>query len=302
MAVAIPLALAASLLYAVSAVLQQQAASEAPQHMAMRPSLMLHLLRRPRWLLGYAADWSAFGCEALALAFGTLIVVQPLLSMGLLFALLIDARFYGRPLSRLDWIAAGALCFGLIGFILAGAPTGGVDRGAVHDWLVWGSPVVVLVIAGVVLGFRTSGTKRAVLFALTTGAAYGLTAPLTKSTMSLLGDGIPTMLTSWEPYALAVFAGIGMLANQSAFQAGDLTAAMPTQVCTAQIVGVMLGVAVFQEELSTDTVVEWAIVAAAVVAMGYGVFHLARSAGAAEQAGRDGGRQSSRTTSSSPAA
>ena len=65
MAAAIPLALAAALLYAVAAVLQQKSAFEAPQHTAMRPSLMFHLLRQPRWLLAYAADWSAFGCEAL---------------------------------------------------------------------------------------------------------------------------------------------------------------------------------------------------------------------------------------------
>lgn len=252
----------------------------------MRPSLMFHLLRQPRWLLGYAADWSAFGCEAFALSLGSLIVVQPLLSSGLLFALLIDARWFHRPMSRRDWFAAGALTFGLVAFIAAGAPDGGVDRGDVSDWLIWGTPAAVLVVVGIVAGFQTSGTRRAVLFALTTGAAYGLTAALTKSTMSLLGDGIVPVITAWEPYALAAFAGIGMLANQSAFQAGALTAAMPTQVCTAQVIGVALGVAVFQEHLSTDTVLEWAVVALAVGAMATGVIQLARSAGAAEEANR----------------
>ena len=287
MAAAIVLALAAALLYAISAVLQQKAAAEAPQDKAMRPSLMLHLLRQPRWLLGYAADWSAFGCEAIALGLGSLIVVQPVLSSGLLFALLIDARWFHRPMSRNDWLAAGALTVGLVVFIAAGAPAGGVDQAALTTWLAWGTPAVALVVVGVVAGFQTSGTRRAVLFALTTGAAYGLTAALTKTTMSLLGDGVGTALTSWEPYALAAFAGIGMLANQSAFQAGSLTAAMPTQVCTAQVVGIALGVAVFQEHLSTDTIADWAVVALAVAAMGAGVIQLARSAGAAEEATRD---------------
>ena len=287
MAAAIPLALAAALLYAVAAVLQQKSAFEAPQHTAMRPSLMFHLLRQPRWLLGYAADWSAFGCEALALGLGSLIVVQPLLSSGLLFALLIDAHWFHRPMSRNDWLAAGALTVGLVAFIGAGAPKGGVDQAPLSTWLVWGAPAAVLVVVGIVAGFRTSGTRRAVLFALTTGAAYGLTAALTKSTMSLLGDGLGTAITSWEPYALTAFAGIGMLANQSAFQAGSLTAAMPTQVCTAQVIGIALGVAVFQEHLSTNTVFEWTVVALAVAAMAVGVVTLARSAGAAEEAVRD---------------
>jgi hypothetical protein len=287
MAAAIPLALAAALLYAVAAVLQQKSAAEAPQNKAMRPSLMFHLLRQPRWLLGYAADWTAFGCEALALGLGSLIVVQPLLSSGLLFALLIDARWFHRPMSRNDWLAAGALTLGLVAFIGAGAPAGGVDQAPLSTWLTWGAPAVVLVVVGIVAGFRTTGTRRAVLFALTTGAAYGLTAALTKTTMSLLGDGVGTALTSWEPYALTAFAGIGMLANQSAFQAGSLTAAMPTQVCAAQIIGIALGIAVFQEHLSTDTVLEWAVVALAIAAMAAGVIQLARSAGAAEEATRD---------------
>jgi F0F1-type ATP synthase assembly protein I len=284
MAAAIPLALSAALLYAISAVLQQKAAAEAPASKAMRPSLMFHLLRQPRWLLGYTADWAAFGCEAVALGLGSLIVVQPLLSSGLLFALLIDARWFHRPMSRNDWLAAGALTFGLVAFIAAGAPEGGVDQGDLSTWLTWGAPAVVIVVFGVIAGFRTTGTRRAVLFALTTGAAYGLTAALTKTTMSLLGEGIDVALTSWEPYALAAFAGIGMLANQSAFQAGSLTAAMPTQVCTTQVIGVALGIAVFEEHLSTDTALEWAVVVLAIAAMGAGVIQLARSAGAAEEA------------------
>jgi hypothetical protein len=280
---AVVFALAAALLYAVAAVLQQHAAAEVPEHKAMRPSLMLHLLRRPRWLVGYAADWSAFACEAVALGVGSLIVVQPLLSSGLLFALLLDARWFHRPMDRADRAAAGALTFGLVAFILAGRPEGGVDQAPLADWLAWGVPALVMVVFGVAAGLRTSGTARAVLLALATGAAYGLTAALTKSTVSLLGDGLVTAVTSWEPYALAVLAGIGMLANQSAFQAGALAAAMPTQVCTTQVVGIALGVAVFQERLSTDTAGEWVLVVLAVVAMAGGIVRLARSAGTAEQ-------------------
>ena len=40
----------------------------------------------------------------------------------------------------------------------------GVDRGEISDWLVWGTPAAVLVVVGIVAGFRTSGTRRAVLF------------------------------------------------------------------------------------------------------------------------------------------
>jgi hypothetical protein len=278
------LALAAALLYAAAAVLQQRAASEAPQHKAMRPALMFHLLRRPLWLVGYVADWVAFGCEALALGLGSLLVVQPLLATGLLFALPIEAHWSGRGLRGGDWLAAGALCAGLVGFIVLGAPHGGSDQADLGTWAGWGTAAVALVGASIVAGLRTSGTARAVLFALATGTAYGLTAALTKSTVSLFGEGLGAVLTAWEPYALAVMAGIGMLANQSAFQAGSLSAALPTQTCSNQLVGIGLGIVVFHEELAATSALEWAGVVLSIAAMGTGVIMLARSAGAAEDA------------------
>jgi hypothetical protein len=278
---AIAFALVAAFLYAISAVLQQRAAADAPASTAMRPSLVLHLLREPRWLVGYGADWTAFGCEAVALALGSLLVVQPLLSTGVLFALLVDARWSRRPMGPHDRLAAGALTLGLAAFLLGGRPAGGVDQAPLGEWLTWGTPALVLAAVGVVAGFRASGSARAVLFASTTGAAYGLTAALTKTTTSLLGDGLLTALTAWEPYALGALAAVGVLANQSAFQAGALSAALPTQVCTMQVVGIALGVAVFGERLSTDTPAEWALVVAAVAAMTAGIVQLARSAGAA---------------------
>ena len=65
----------------------------------MRPSLLLRLVRRPMWLAGTAADWSGFGLQALALGMGSILVVQPLLCTGLLFALPIGAAWRG-PASR----------------------------------------------------------------------------------------------------------------------------------------------------------------------------------------------------------
>ena len=62
----------------------------------MRPGLLWRLIQRPMWLLGTLADWSGFGLQAIALGLGSLIVVQPLLCTGLLFALPLGAAWQGR--------------------------------------------------------------------------------------------------------------------------------------------------------------------------------------------------------------
>ena len=72
----IVLALLAAVAYAVSSVLEQRAASEVPEEHALRPGLLLRLVRRPMWLIGTLVDWMGFGFQALALGLGSLILVD----------------------------------------------------------------------------------------------------------------------------------------------------------------------------------------------------------------------------------
>ncbi len=248
----------------------------------MRIGLMLHLLRRPMWLAGYAADWGGFGLQAIALGVGSLLVVQPVLVTGLLFALPIGAAWAGRRLSRSDWVAAIVLTAGLAAFLLEGSPTGGADRADIGPWLVCGAVAGPLLGASVVAALRTSGTARAVLLAFATGLCYGMTAALTKTTVSLLSDGLGPAATSWEPYVLAALASLGMIINQSAFQAGALSASLPTLSIVEPIAAVVIGVTLLDERIQASTPLEWVVIAASVAAMTYSVIVLARSAAAAE--------------------
>lgn len=278
-------ALAAALLFAVASVLQQRAASEAPGSGTVRVGLLVHLAKRPMWLAGYAADWAAFGLQAAALGAGSLLIVQPLLVTGLLFALPFAAAWSGRRLGPQDWIAAFALCAGLGTFLLLGSPTGGVDRAPLHDWMLPGG--VVLGVAAVALlgGLRVRGAGRAALLALATGVAYGLTSALTKSSVSLLGDGVVAVFSHWEPYVLIVMAATGMVVNQAAFQAGDLAASLPTLTIAEPIVAAVIGVSVLDERVQAHGVLDWFLIIFALAVMAYGVVVLAvRSAATATPA------------------
>ena len=104
------------MLYAAASVLQQHSASAQPAERSMRLGLLTRLVRNPVWLLGIGADVAGFVLQFIALSTGTLVLVQPLLVVGLLFALPIGAKVDGTRMGWREWSSAVAVCAGLAVF------------------------------------------------------------------------------------------------------------------------------------------------------------------------------------------
>jgi drug/metabolite transporter (DMT)-like permease len=280
---AVLLALGAALAYAAASVLQQREAeadrrADGGGAVGGGVRLVLRLARRPVWLAGLAADGLGYGLQALALGVGELLVVQPVLTSGILFALPISAWWAGRKLSRADFAWAVTLAVGLALFLLLAGTDGGRDFASTDAWLVCAAIAVPLLAICLVAGARAVDTRRAVLFAFTAGAVFGLTAALTKSTVVLIDHHGLGALTHWEPYALVVLGAFGFVVNQRAFQAGSLTASLPTLTVVEPVVAAVVGVTMLHETLPTDGLLEWLAVAASVVAMVVATVALSRSA------------------------
>ncbi len=281
---AVLFALLSAVAFAVASVLQQRAARDVPEEHSMRPGLIWRLIRRPMWLAGTVADWIGFGFQALALGVGSLIVVQPLLCTGLLFALPVGAAWQGRRLARVDWISAIALSVGLGAFLVVGAPTHGKDFASTHAWVVTALVLGPVILGCVLAGMRTRNTARAVLLALATALLYSATAVLTKSAVTELGSGLDTFFTSWEPYAGVAAGAVALLLNQSAFQAGDLQASLPTLTAVEPIVGSVLGFLMLDELLTATGALEWTVVVVAALVIVVAVVALSVSAAGNEHA------------------
>jgi len=265
---AVLLALGAALAYAAASVLQQR---EAEADDGVRDGggvrLVLRLARKPVWLAGLGADGIGYCFQAAALGVGELLVVQPVLTSGILFALPAGAWWSGRRLGRADFGWACALAVGLAVFLLLAGTDGGKDRASTAAWLTCAAIAVPALGLCLVVAARSFGSRRAVLFAFTTGAIFGLTAALTKSTVVLIGDHGFGALTYWEPYALVVLGGLGFVINQRAFQAGSLTASLPTLTVVEPVVAAIVGVTMLHETVPTTGVLEWTAVGASVIAM-----------------------------------
>lgn len=276
MVVAVVAAIAAGCMFAVGAVLQQSAAREAPLDDSLSWRLLADLARRRRWLLGISSDALSFGLQALALAFGPIALVQPLAVTGLIFALPVAVRWRGSRLGRREWAGTAAVTAGLVMFLAAAAPSSGTPETSALRWAVIGAAVALVGAVGIGGGRIARGPARASLYALAAGAAFGLLAALTKTSAWLLGQGASAFFGAWQPYAMAVVAVLGAIAQQSAFQAGPLPASLPVMDAVEPTVAVCIGVFAFAERVSTSPP---ALVAqaAGVVALLTGIVVLDRS-------------------------
>ena len=280
---AVLLAFGAALAYAAASVLQQREAhadrgGDDGGAVGGGIRLVMRLARRPLWLAGLASDGAGFVLQALALGVGELLVVQPALTSGILFALPAGAWWSGRRLGRADFVWACTLAVGLVAFLLLAGTEGGSNFASTEAWLVCAAVAVPVLSIAMIAGSRAHGTRRAVLFAFTTATLFGITAALTKATVVLLDHHGFGALRHWEPYALLVLGALGFVLNQRAFQAGSLTASLPTLTVVEPVVAAVIGVTMLHETLPTEGVLEWSAVALSVAAMVVATVALSRSA------------------------
>src|SRR5262249_61575812 len=125
---AVGAAIAAGLTYGLPAVLEQRSVHQVAERGVFAPRLLVDLARRPLWLASIAATVVGASLQAVALHFGPLALVQPILVCDLLFAVLITAALRRAAPDRI--ILTGVVCCAAgIGVVLAGAPAPGGPAG-----------------------------------------------------------------------------------------------------------------------------------------------------------------------------
>ncbi len=274
---AVGFALLAAFLYALSNVLEQSEAEQVADEHTLRPSLILRLAARPRWVLGFASDAGGYAASAAALWFGAVLFVQPIQAMGLLITLFLGAALRHRTVSGRDWLMAAVLCGGLSLFLYEASPTHGVDVAPGTRWLVAAPLVVAAVLACVGLANRAEGAARGAYLGIAAAILFASSAVLTKAFVHYLGDGVLAWAPHWEPYAMAVVIGSGFVIGQSAFQAGSLAASVAGIEAAEPIVSVVLGVGLLHEHVAIGSPAHLAAVVVAVFAVVVAIISLARS-------------------------
>ncbi|GAB2875305.1 DMT family transporter [Streptomyces deserti] len=256
MAIAVLASLAAGVCFAVAGLLQQWAASTRPDTEALSPRLLRHLVRDPLWRYGIGLAVLAYGFQSLALAFGPLSLVQPLIVAELVFAVPLSARLHRMRLGRREWFGTLAVAAGLALALASARPHGGRPEAVgMLSWLLVLGATAVLVCCTLAAARHLSGPWRASTTALAAGAVMGTQSVLLAATVDRLRHGPLAAFTAWQTYALVVASVGGLLLIQSAFQRGPLAASMTVLDAMEPVVAVTVGTAVFGEVIHTGWLV-----------------------------------------------
>ena len=275
-ALAVVLALAGSGCYAVAAVTQQTVASRLRSGRAFDPAVLLRLIRQPVWLAALGAVVAGFVLQAAALGMGRLVVIEPVLASGLLFALALAAWRDRRQLSRAEWAATLAVVGGLAIFLVVGQPSGGQRTASAAVLGITAGAATALVGLCVVLAGRFTASRRALLFGVGGGVAAGVTDALIKSVTVLATGHLLALLTDARVYVLIVVGLLTYTIQQNGYRAAGLAAFLPAFSVLEPVTGALLGLVIYHERL-TDGPAQIAIELAAGAAMTWGIVRLARS-------------------------
>ncbi|HEV7203895.1 MAG TPA: DMT family transporter [Jatrophihabitans sp.] len=275
-AIAAGLALLSALAFAVAIVAQQRAAARVSDEAARSSDFARHLLRDPRWVAGIAGNAVGFTLQALALHYGSLLVVQPLLVASFLFALPLSARLSHARLPRSVWLWEIVLAVSLTVFVIIGDANHGADHATRGRWLAASVVMGPLLVACLLLGRRAQGAARSSSLAIGVGLLGGVLAVLTKTVVAELSHSLVAAVSSWPLYALIVVGLSGTYLQQLSFQAGDLHTSLPIITVLEPIVAAIMGLTMFHERLRVAGV-RTVLLAAAVVIMVIATVAVARS-------------------------
>ncbi len=277
MTLTVVFALAAAFSNAVNVFTQHWASARAPKR-EKGWRLVPYLFRQPLWLFGWVAAVGGFAFQAVALNFGQLSVVQPLLVTELVFVLVLRRVWIRQDVASAAWAAVLVVCVALAVFLSMAEPMGGRPAPQAAAWL------SVLVAFGVAialltaLGMRGSPVRRTSLYAVAAALAWALMATFIKTaTDTFATSGLVGMLTSWPVYGLAAAAVTGSLLEQAALHVGPLSVSQPLLVIINPLASIALSVWLFGERF-TDNPAKIAIAVLAFAVMAGGVVVLSRTA------------------------
>jgi drug/metabolite transporter (DMT)-like permease len=278
--VSVVFALLAALCAAVGMVIRQRAVQDQSRRESSGDAVVTSWVSRPLWWAGAVAAFAGYAFQAVALSYGSLLLVQPLVVSSLLFVLPLGARFSRQHVRRSDWWWALVLTASLTVFILVGRPSDGAYRPSVGAWTLALIGAALVVVVSIAAATRVTGRMRAMLLAVSVAVLLGLIAVLTKVCMQRFATGgWHSMLTVPAPYLLVALTIAVTIVQQSALNAGALQASVPIVLIGEPLVAVVIGLLVLDERLAAHGLAA-PILLAMVGAMTAATIALGRGSGA----------------------
>lgn len=273
---AVVFALASATSNAASGATQHHAAGMAGAD-ATPSQLMRFLIRRPDWIIAILLGPVGFSLHILALSHGPLALVQPIVILGIVFAIPLRSA-WDRAWPSLGELGAVALTAAAIAaLLLASSPQPAehlVAPGSLLPALLACDVVALLVLAST--RAMVNPTKKAFLLGSAAGLLYGLMAVLMEASTSYAAEhGVAALTMTWLPWLCMLNGVSGVVINQVAFKTARLSASMPVLNVVNCLLALGFAYLVLHEQPREGSLA-LIVGAFAVVAMTIGLVQLAR--------------------------
>jgi drug/metabolite transporter (DMT)-like permease len=256
MALGLAAAVLAAACYECGYVLQALETRAAPSDDFLRPSLLLRLAARRRWLAGTALSLVGAGLQILALAHAPVTLVQPVLALGLVALLVLAQVVLGERIGALELAGAAAVIAGVAAVGIE-SPDRSSEVTSVLALVLLLAPFALLALLPFALRSRT----RLGLAAL--GAAAG--DALAAVALKLIADGAESRQIGFVALAAAGAACAGALAltaEMSALRGLPASRIAPVVLSGQVIVPAVAAMVAFGEPVTAPVVL--GVLAAAV--------------------------------------
>ncbi len=214
-----------------------------------------YLIRQPMWLLGMVTMGGTFIFTALALYFGQLATVQPILVTELIFTLALRVFWLRDRIATRTWSAAALLCAGLCGFLVVANPQEGHGHPTFEKWVIALGSRGLLILVLLVLSRWGSPARRAALLGASAALVWAIDAAFVKAATEVLAHhGWSGLFLHWPVYGVVVTGVLGTVILESAFTAGPLAASQSALLIVDPLASIAIGIELFGEQLRSSPV------------------------------------------------
>ncbi len=209
-------------------------------------------LTSPRWILGMFCTFVGWLLFVKATDLGEVSIVQPLMSVGDLFLVIVAVTYLHERLNRREWIG---LVLTIIGAVVLATEARVIEPLSIE----WVSFVVFLFATGIgfipLLFFGKGKQRGEVILSVAVGLSFGLGAILTElltASLSLGGKNLDLESFFMNPILpLMIAANIaGIVLLQVAFQKGRAAVVIPVQLSIANGLVVLASIIIFSESIT----------------------------------------------------
>lgn len=248
------LSCAAAIFLGVGWVVQQRVATESKSGGLLSRQVLFGLISSGLWWLGIAAMTIGQTLSSVALQFGPVSTVEPVLVASLLVAFGISAASGDQRPRWQEMAGPAVLIVALVVFLTVGSP-----RQAKQPDPSWqailiataAAAVLALLVAGSGKFLATAPVLECTLLAVGAGIMYGLQDAATRGAIVFTHHHkvIAVIPTMW-PWVLLASATAGVLLTQASFRAGRLDWALPPTAAAQPIAGIVIGVVLLGDHLA----------------------------------------------------